>query len=159
MKEHDVAIAFTPKGHCELDGRGIEYLWGVSKLLFRKENSTLSNDERANNLKARVHKLLCNMSIETMKKCARRARECKLSYLSLVDEDNSDIKLHDIEKMKKDYKYKRCVLEQDKAIANKMASMIDVENVVVKPEKDHVIDLIDDSFMENMKKTEVMSAV
>jgi len=33
-----------------------------------------------------------------------------------MDDDNSDLKLHDIEKMKKKYKGKRYVLEQDKAI-------------------------------------------
>ena len=79
MKEHGVGVIFTPKAHCELAGRGIEYLWGASKIRFCAENSKLTNDERVNNLKERVHKLLSSMPINIIQKCSRRAREYKLS--------------------------------------------------------------------------------
>ena len=34
LNELGVEVRFTPKAHCELAGRGIEYIWGVSKKYF-----------------------------------------------------------------------------------------------------------------------------
>ena len=83
-------------------------MWGVSKIRFRAENSKLNNDEHVNNLKERVCKLLSSMPINVIQKCSTRARECKLSYLSLLSDSNNDVdlKLKDVEKMKKDWKGK-----------------------------------------------------
>ena len=56
MRELDTQIIFTPKAHCKIADRGIEYVWGVAKMIFRKENATLDNDKRVNTLKVRVKK-------------------------------------------------------------------------------------------------------
>ena len=143
MKEYGVDIMFTPKAHYELAGRGIEYLWGVSKIRFRSENSKLTNDERVNNLKERVHKLLSSIPINIIQKYSRRVREYKLSYLYLLSDSNNnvDLKLKDIEKMKKDWKGKRCVLNQDTSVVKDMAQIIDNESIVIKNELAYVIDL------------------
>lgn len=34
----DQALSMTPKGHCELAGKGIKYCWGRMKKHFRKNN-------------------------------------------------------------------------------------------------------------------------
>ena len=93
MKMCDVEIVFTPKAYCELAGRGINYLWGISKMLFCQENASLQNDDRMNNLKERVHKLSCSASIKTTQKCCRTARDYELSYLELVKGDDCDLNL------------------------------------------------------------------
>ena len=72
--------------------------------MFREENVTLDNDERVNNLKKRVKDIITKMPIETYQRCSR-CREHKLSYAAVLEEDsdNVDLKLVDIEKMKKIY--------------------------------------------------------
>ena len=147
-----IRVVFTPKGHCEIAGRGIEYLWGISKVLFRKGNSKLSNDDRVNTLKQRVRTLLDNIPLETIQKCARRAREYKLSYLTLLNlkETNEDFKLNDIEKMKKDVKGKRCALEQDKGIINNLVSLLEEDDNFVKNTKVILVDV--DIFVCNKEK-------
>ena len=34
-EELGIGVDATPKGYCEIAGRGIEYCWGKSKLYFR----------------------------------------------------------------------------------------------------------------------------
>ena len=40
-----VTIVFTPKAHCELAGRGIEYCWGLAKLAFHRGVKTTKKSE------------------------------------------------------------------------------------------------------------------
>lgn len=54
MEKIGAGAVFTPKGHCEIAGCGVEYVWGAAKILFRKQNASLSNDVRVNSLKERV---------------------------------------------------------------------------------------------------------
>ena len=42
MNSIGVDVVFTPKAHCEIAGRGIEHVWGASKLKFRRENDSLT---------------------------------------------------------------------------------------------------------------------
>ena len=114
-------------------GRGIEYVRGVSKVMFRKQNAILTTEQRTKDLKLRVKQLLESIPIETIGKCARRARECKLSCLSLLDnnklnDDKRALRLVDTEKMKKEIKGKRCVLDQDKSIITNLVSLIDEDD-------------------------------
>ena len=44
--------------------------------------------------------------------------------------------------MKKEWKGKRCVLDQDTSVVKDMVQIIDDESIVVKNELAHVIDLI-----------------
>ena len=89
---------FTPKGHCEIARHGIEYAWSVVKILFRKQNTSLSNDARVNSLKERVKELYENLPLSIIQKCCRQAREYKLSYLTLLNDENNDLHLNEIEK-------------------------------------------------------------
>ena len=72
----------------------------MSKISFRKENATLTNDNRVNDLSVRVRNILESMSLKTIQTCLRRAREHKLSCHLLINDDNNDIKLVDIERIK-----------------------------------------------------------
>ena len=66
-----------------------------------KENSTLTNGNRVNNLSVRVRNILESMPLETIQSCSRRAREYKLSYQLLINDDNKELKIVDVEKIKK----------------------------------------------------------
>ena len=57
---------------------------------------------------------------------------------------NIYLKLKDIEK-KKEWKGKRCILDQDTSIVKDMVQIIDDESIVVKDELAYVIDLIQNS--------------
>ena len=96
------------------------------------------------------------MPIETMGQCARRARECKLSQLCLLDDDSltdnkNTLRLDEIEKMKKHIKGKRCVLDQDTRIVTNLLAMLDKEeeHKSIK-EEDHFVMLLDKN--KKMKK-------
>ena len=85
MKELDADAFFTPKGHCELAGRGIEHLWGVAKMTFRKENATLGNDKRVNKLKQRVktnHYVHSYRNLPTLFKTGKRMQTLVRCYSS-----------------------------------------------------------------------------
>ena len=122
-------VVFTPKVYCELAGRGIEYLWRVSKILFRRENAYLDNDKIVNSLKPRIKRIITNIPIETHQKCSRSAREYKLSYTALLSNDDTNkvnLKLEDIENMKKEIKNKRCAMDQDYSLVKRMAEVIEI---------------------------------
>lgn len=53
------------------------------------------------------------MPLETYQRCARYAREYKLSHAAILqnEDENADLKLCDIEKMKKCIKNKRCAMD------------------------------------------------
>ena len=56
-----------------------------------------------------------------------------MSYLSLLNDDklnykNVALRLKDIEKMKKEIKGKRCVLDQGKGVITKLVSLLDDEH-------------------------------
>ena len=34
MRKLSVEVKLTPKAHCKLEGRGLENLWGVSKISY-----------------------------------------------------------------------------------------------------------------------------
>ena len=57
MIELRVDAQFAPKGHCVIERRGVEHAWGVSKMMFRKENTSLDKCKRVNNLKRRAFKI------------------------------------------------------------------------------------------------------
>ena len=138
---HGAGIVFVPKAHGELVGRGVEHSRGASKIRFRHVNSKLTNNGRMSNLKERAHELLSETPIDIIQKCSRKAREDELSYLHLLSDVDCDLKLKDIEKMKKEHKGKRCVLDQDKSVVQDIAKVIEDENIVVKDEFVCVIDL------------------
>ena len=57
------------------------------------------------------------------------AAEYKLSYAALLSDNNINkvnLKLQDIEKMKKEVKNKRCAMDQDYSLVKRMAEVIEI---------------------------------
>ena len=105
----------TPKKHPELAGMGIEYMWGKSKMYFRRNNNYSSN---AKNLEQRVRDALdpfVVLHIKRVRAMQRKSNDYKRSYLSLDGGDGvaDEVEYADIEKMKKECKTHRCTLDQD----------------------------------------------
>ena len=117
MAKLGARCVFTPKAHCELAGRGVEYIFGCSKVYFRQENAKLDNDKRVNQLETNIRASLNKITLATVRKCSRRAREYKLAYLELDGDDaavcHGPLKMCDIEKMKRTFKSKRSASDQD----------------------------------------------
>ena len=134
MDKLNVEIVFTPKAHCELAGRGIEYIWGVSKTSFRRENATLSTSDRVTTLNSRVKKNIYQIPKKTFRACTRKTREYKKSYINVHRTNNSDepFRLKEIEKMKKQLKGKRCALDQDNSF---IVSLFEKMDSKLKSEK------------------------
>ena len=108
----------TPKKHPELAGMGIEYMWGKSKMTFRRDGSYSSNAE---SLERRVRAALdpnLVLHIKRVRAMQRRSNDYKRSYMLLgggVGGGGASkvVEYADIEKMKKKCKTHRCSLDQD----------------------------------------------
>ena len=108
----------TPKKHPELAGMGIEYMWGKSKMTFRRDGSYSSNAE---SLERRVRAALdpnLVLPIKRVRAMQRRSNDYKRSYMLLgggVGDGGGSkvVEYADIEKMKKNCKTHRCSLDQD----------------------------------------------
>ena len=81
MELIDARLILTPKCHPEIAGRGVEYAWGYGKLRFRQD----FNDAIASNLKGNMIKSLDQqvLTLNRLRKFARKARKHKLTYLPL----------------------------------------------------------------------------
>jgi hypothetical protein len=105
---------------------GIEYSWGLAKLLFRNR----INDLHAKNLHKNIVAALGPevLSLARVRKMARRARDYKRAYKSLRDsavvKGNASFKL--IEKMCKLHKTHRCTLDQDAGFLQGMGRPVPV---------------------------------
>ena len=69
-----------------------------------------------------------------MQKCARRAHEYELLYLQLLTDDDKELHILEIEKMKKEIKCKRCSLDQDFAICEEMVDSMAGDDLYEKEE-------------------------
>ena len=130
MNSIGVEDAFAPKGHCEIVGSGIDHVWVISKVHFRKENAALTNEQQAVDLKNRLRLVLESMPIETIGKCVQRVPEYKLSHLSLFSNANDinkdcTLRLCIIDKMEKETKGKRYVLDQETSVIKNMVSLLE----------------------------------
>ena len=85
--------------------------------------------------------MLYNAPLETIQKCVRRARDHESSYLTLLNDSNVDLKLNEIEKMKKDVKGKRCALEQDTGIVNNLVNLLEEDKDFVQNTKVILVDV------------------
>ena len=69
---------------------------------------------------------MCNEApLSTIQNCSRRARENELSYLALLHDDNTDSRLNEKEKTKREIKGKRCALEQDTKIVTDIVNLLE----------------------------------
>jgi hypothetical protein len=107
-------MKLTPKCHPEIAGRGVEYAWGYSKLRFWKH----FNDAVPRHLEENVEKALSTdiLTINRMRKFARKARDYKLTYAFLIDQaggkDASAAK-DEIEHITKMFKAHRSAMDAD----------------------------------------------
>ena len=107
-------IRLTPKCHPEIAGRGIEYAWGYAKLRFRRG----INDAVASHLEENVKAALSRevLTINRIRKFARKARDCKLacSYLvALADGEDASAAKGCIEHLTKLFKQHRSAIDAD----------------------------------------------
>jgi hypothetical protein len=80
----------TPKAHRELAGRGIEYAWGYSKLIFRKDNDANAKNLRINILNAiKASTKYAPLNLIRIRKFARKARDYKVAYKSFFEAEVS----------------------------------------------------------------------
>ena len=109
-----VDLRLTPKCHPEIAGIGIEYAWGYAKLRFRRD----FNDAIAMNLRTNVLKSIDRsvVTIDRIRKFARKAREYKLTYSLLIHEaDGKDATAmkDEIEHITKLFKVHRSAIDSD----------------------------------------------
>ena len=118
--DHVEAECISPiysKAHYKIAGQDIEYIWGISKLQFRKICASLILQQRVEMLTENVLKCLHAITIDLYWKCCHQTCEYKLAYQTFAQEKQSDnsnndsdevecyreLKLDKIEKMKKKY--------------------------------------------------------
>lgn len=107
-------IRLTPKCHPEIAGVGIEYAWGYSKFRFRKD----FNNGKREHLTENVRKALSTdtLSLDRMRKFARKAREYKLTYHYFIEKTDGSVdrmKKECIESITKVFKQHRSALDAD----------------------------------------------
>ena len=81
-----VTLDRSPKCHPELAGEGIEYAWGLAKLLYRR--SPLSDKRNKDSFRKLVYKCLSNedvLHIHQARACSRKARQYMLMYQAVED--------------------------------------------------------------------------
>ena len=69
VQSHDNIVQFSPKGHPDIAGAGIEFDWGVSKKYLRYKNNHI-----AKNCENDVRSLLAKVTLQIAKNTARKAR-------------------------------------------------------------------------------------
>jgi hypothetical protein len=107
-------MKLTPKCHPEIAGRGVEYAWGYSKLRFRKH----FNDAVPRHLEENVKKALSTdiLTLNRMRKFARKARDYKLTYAFLIDRaggNDATAAKDEIEHITKMFKAHRSAMDAD----------------------------------------------
>jgi hypothetical protein len=114
-------VLMTPKAHPELAGRGVEYAWGYSKLVFRRDNDAIALNLIKNVLAAiKADTKEAPLNLIRIRKFARKARDYKVAYKSFFDaERNGDeealqLSFVKIEHQVKHIKTHRCALDLDK---------------------------------------------
>jgi hypothetical protein len=127
----------SPKCHPELAGEGIEYVWALAKLWYRRQPISLKRR------KQQFHLLVLKatsrddvLSLDKVRKCSRRAREYMLAYKAIESvakeqeaaaTDRLTHKL--IEKCVKTYKSHRSAIDTDLKFVKSLENEIGKEGV------------------------------
>jgi hypothetical protein len=126
MMEHvgakiGVEVMLTPKCHAEIAGEGVEYMWACSKGAYR--NLTLKEKKGKENFMAGVRYSLSEkvLSIERIRKFAKRARQYLLAYHAIdsgqvsaeIQQDCAKYGPVALEKLLREFKTHRCVMDFD----------------------------------------------
>ena len=113
-------LLMSPKGHPELAGSGIEYVWGKGKTDFRRDNTlSAARGQVVVDLHERVVKCLSGIDLQMLRRFARKAREYMRAYareaglFGWVGEGERLVGHAAIEKFVKCAKTHRCTLDQD----------------------------------------------
>jgi len=125
-------VIITTKYHAEYAGEGIEYLWGYSKLVYRRH--PLSAKKGKENFDLLVDKCISRdlITIDMVRKFSRRARGYMQAYVVFESSDEmknnsskpDNITHHMIEKMKKVISSHRAASDFDRGFLNKMISLM-----------------------------------
>ena len=118
-------VLFSPKGHPEIAGAGIEYDWGVSKKIFRRTTNHVAKDCERD-----VRSSLGKVTLPVARHTARKARSYMRAYMS----DAGDSHLL-IEKFVKICKCHRNILDQEDAYLEKMLRKIEEHLKEVEEER------------------------
>jgi hypothetical protein len=126
MMEHvgsklGVEVMLTPKCHAEIAGEGVEYMWACSKGAYR--NLTLKEKKGKENFIAGVRHCLSSqvISVQRIRKFARRARQYLLAYHA-IDSGQCSAKVQQecskygpvaLEKLVGKFKTHRCAMDFD----------------------------------------------
>ena len=115
VQSHGNIVQFSPKGHPEIAGAGIEFDWGVSKKDFRYNNNHI-----AKNCDNVVRSSLAKVTLQIAKNTASKAR----SYMQAYMDDSGGSHLL-IEKFFKIHKCHRNILDQEYAWLERQLVKID----------------------------------
>jgi hypothetical protein len=97
-------VRFTPKGHCELAGIGIEYNWGKMKKFYRRENKPTGPDDFYGLVVRSMSREV--VPVLSSRRFARKARAYKRAYRSGESNEHADL-----EAMVKSFKTHRNALD------------------------------------------------
>lgn len=135
-----VRVIITTKYHAEYAGEGVEYSWGFSKCVYRR--NPLSAKKGKINFDALVNKCISRevISVDMVRKFSKRARGYMLAYRALesdeMTEEPTEITHKMIEKMKKVISSHRAALDFDRGFLNKVITAEGFDLVAeVKSEK------------------------
>jgi len=96
-------VVFTPEGHCELPGIGIEYNWGKMTQYYRRHNTVNGANFYELVLTAMSRDVL---PLSTQRKYARKARSSKRAYREGESNEHANV-----EQMMKTFKTHRNALD------------------------------------------------
>ena len=123
-------VIFSPKGHPEIDGAGIEFDWGVSKKIFRRENNhEPKHSER--DVRSSLQKVSLTIAYHT----SRKVRSYMKAYVS----DSGESQLL-IEKFVKIHKCHRNILDQETSYFGTLKILVEGHINELKKERDSLLE-------------------
>jgi hypothetical protein len=148
-KKLGVIVDRTPKCHPEIAGEGIEYLWGVAKMIYRTFSLVAKKGSEKFLDSVRACTSRDNLNVDLVRKCSKRARRYMLAYQAFNDmnkncnnnqeqeqEDDNDDKLSLsyklIEKAVKSYKCHRSAMDTDAKFISTLKEMNGKEKSLVQ---------------------------
>mmetsp|Transcript_24742 Transcript_24742/g.40115 ORF Transcript_24742/g.40115 Transcript_24742/m.40115 type:complete len:503 (+) Transcript_24742:505-2013(+) len=118
----------SPKCTPEIAGEGIEYDWGVSKLYYKAQD--VDRKRKRTNFEALVSEAIGEtvLSLDTVRRNAKRAREFMISYYELEKNDEKTAP-SDLKKMMKTRRAHSSVIDMDKGfMSNRLKSIVAQNN-------------------------------
>ena len=146
-KQMGVTVDRTPKCHPEIAGEGIEYAWGIAKLIYRRAPiACKKTKEKFIKLVRECTDSTTSLSVNRIRSCSKKARSYMLMYTtiqSLSMTNNVTVDTHSIMestvklylKLKKKGKTHRGVLQQCKGDVLDIEKAVPIESDVVLRER------------------------